>query len=213
MSVSTTDFAPVQSQRSSRHDHILNAAEACFIRSGLHRTTMQDIAKQAAMSAGNIYRYFESKEAIVLGMAVREQERGTAAVLASMHGSEDQRAILMDVYLRHFIRIPQSAAVIRVDLWGEVTRNPVMGALLRPVHESGRAWFTEMFAALATSPSCDPQALYRAVDVLLSGAIVQRATLTDYDPAPIEAQLNALLDLGLAGRLPGASQETKADLK
>jgi TetR/AcrR family transcriptional repressor of uid operon len=213
MSASTTIIASARNQRSSRHDHILDAAEACFVRSGLHRTTMVDIAKQAAMSAGNIYRYFDSKEAIVLGMAVREQERGTAAVLASMQASENPRAILMDVYLRHFICIPRSAAVIRVDMWGEVTRNPVMEALLRPVHDSGRAWFTEMFAALATSPSFNPQALYRAVDVLLCGAIVQRATLADYDPAPIEAQLNALLDLGLAGRLPVASQEWKAETR
>ena len=40
------------------------------------------------------------------------------------------------------------------------------------------------------------------MDVLLSGAVVQRATSADYDPAPIEAQLNALIDEGLAGRLP-----------
>jgi AcrR family transcriptional regulator len=211
MSTILVDVVEARGPRSSRHDLILDAAEACFIRSGLHRTTMQDIAKQAAMSAGNIYRYFDSKEAIVLGMAVREQERGSAAVLASAAESEDKRAILMDVYARHFIRIPRSAAVIRVDLWGEVTRNPEMAALLRPVHEGGRAWFTAMFAALATSPSCDPDALYCAVDVLLSGAIVQRATLADYDPVPIEAQLNALIDLGLAGRLPGASHERKAE--
>ena len=189
-------------RRSARHDHILDAAEICFIRAGLHRTTMQDIAREATMSAGNIYRYFDSKEAIVLGMAVREQQRGSAAVLASVEGLHDKRAILMEVYSRHFIRISRSAAVIRVDLWGEVTRNPVMADLLRPVHESGRAWFVETFKALATSRTCDPEALYRAVDVLLSGAVVQRATSADYDPAPIEAQLNALIDEGLAGRLP-----------
>lgn len=213
MSVAPGEVIDAKSRRSSRHDHILDAAEACFIRSGLHRTTMQDIAKEAAMSAGNIYRYFDSKEAIVLGMAVRERERGGAVVLASMQTSSDKRAVLMDVYGRYYLRLPQSAAVIRVDLWGEVTRNPVMAELMRPVHESGRAWFTKMFAELATSPSCDTQALYSAVDVLLSGAIVQRATMADYDPAPIEAQLNALLDLGLAGRLPGASQARKADTK
>ncbi|MET0220839.1 MAG: TetR/AcrR family transcriptional regulator [Tardiphaga sp.] len=212
MSMTLVDAVEAKRRRSSRHDLILDAAEACFIRSGLHRTTMQDIAKEAAMSAGNIYRYFDSKEAIVLGMAVREQERGSAAVLASAAESEDKRAILMDVYARHFIRLSRSAAVIRVDLWGEVTRNLKMAELLRPVHEGGRAWFTGMFTALATSRACDPEALYRAVDVLLSGAIVQRATLADYDPAPIEAQLNALIDLGLAGGLPGAAPERKAEL-
>ena len=202
MNTAVKEPSETAARRFARHDHILDAAEICFIRAGLHRTTMQDIAREAAMSAGNIYRYFDSKEAIVLGMAVREQERGSAAVLASMEGLQDKRAVLMDVCSRHFIRIPRSAAVIRVDLWGEVTRNPVMADLLRPVHESGRAWFVEIFKSLATSRTCDPGALYRAVDVVLSGAVVQRATLADYDPAPIEAQLNALIDEGLAGRLP-----------
>jgi hypothetical protein len=134
-------------------------------------------------------------------MALREQERG-AAVSISMEGIADKRTILMDIFSRHFIRLPRATALIRLELCAEVTRNPVMAELLRPTKESGRAWFIEVFATLATSPDCDPDALLRAVDVLLSGAVVQRAMLDDYDPAPIEAQLNALIDLGLAGRLP-----------
>jgi TetR/AcrR family transcriptional regulator, repressor for uid operon len=45
-----------------RRTRILDAAETCFVRSGFHRTTMQDVAAEAGMSAGNLYRYFPSKE-------------------------------------------------------------------------------------------------------------------------------------------------------
>src|SRR4051812_29463261 len=56
-----------------RHARILDAAERCFARSGFHRTTMQDVAAEASMSPGNLYRYFRSKEAIVVGLAERDR--------------------------------------------------------------------------------------------------------------------------------------------
>ena len=40
---------------------------------GFHRTTMQDVAREAGMSAGNLYRYFASKEALVSGMIERDR--------------------------------------------------------------------------------------------------------------------------------------------
>src|SRR5437868_12326467 len=40
----------------SRRALILDAFERCILRAGFHRTTMQDVAKEAAMSAGDLYR-------------------------------------------------------------------------------------------------------------------------------------------------------------
>ena len=42
---------------------------------GFHRTTMQDVAAEAGMSPGNLYRYFPSKDAIVAGLAERDRAR------------------------------------------------------------------------------------------------------------------------------------------
>lgn len=199
------------SRRSARHDHILGAAEACFIRNGFHRTTMQDIAREAAMSAGNIYRYFASKEDVVLGLARREQEKGSS-LLGSMDGVADRRAVMMQVIARHFTMISREAAVLRMDVWTETTRNPVMAEMLRPLAETGRVWFTETLASLATSPDCDPKALLASMDLLIMGAVVQRALLPEYDPAPVMAQLEVLIDMGLFGRLPVPAASTKRSI-
>ena len=43
--------------------------ERAFVRYGFHAATMQNVADEAGMSAGNLYRYFPSKEAIVEGLA------------------------------------------------------------------------------------------------------------------------------------------------
>ena len=56
-----------------RRGRIIQAAERAFVRHGFHATTMQHVAAEAAMSPGNLYRYFRSKEAIVQELCAREQ--------------------------------------------------------------------------------------------------------------------------------------------
>ena len=55
--------------RSDRRSEILDAAQRCFARTGFHQTSMQQVCSEAGMSAGNVYRYFPSKEAIIAGIA------------------------------------------------------------------------------------------------------------------------------------------------
>ena len=61
--------ANVQAQ-SDRRAEILAAAQRCFVRSGFHGASMQDICAEAGMSPGNLYRYFPSKEALIAGIAL-----------------------------------------------------------------------------------------------------------------------------------------------
>ena len=49
----------------ARRSQILDAAWTCFARKGYHQATMQDICQESGLSPGAIYRYFESKEAIL----------------------------------------------------------------------------------------------------------------------------------------------------
>jgi AcrR family transcriptional regulator len=74
----------------ARRQGILDAALACFARSGFHETTVEDIARETDVSHGVIYRYFESKDDIIHAVARRdrtarsrrfeEAERGRSAV-------------------------------------------------------------------------------------------------------------------------------------
>ena len=77
------DLAPDRTTRRAtrmpRGVRILEAAERAFVRNGFHATTMQHVADEAGMSAGNLYRYFPSKEAIVEGLCELDQaERAQA---------------------------------------------------------------------------------------------------------------------------------------
>ena len=48
-----------------RKAEILAGARAVFVRHGFERATMQEIADEVGLSAGAIYRYFPSKEALI----------------------------------------------------------------------------------------------------------------------------------------------------
>lgn len=49
----------------ARRQEILDAARRAFIARGFHATSMQQIAAESGVSAGNIYRYFPNKEALI----------------------------------------------------------------------------------------------------------------------------------------------------
>lgn len=48
-----------------RREAILDAALHCFVERGFYGTTIPEIAAKAAIAAGTIYHYFDSKEALV----------------------------------------------------------------------------------------------------------------------------------------------------
>lgn len=55
----------------AQRERILRAARHCFVESGFHAANMASIAETAGVSAGLIYRYFESKNAIILAIIER----------------------------------------------------------------------------------------------------------------------------------------------
>ncbi|MEU4312497.1 TetR/AcrR family transcriptional regulator [Nocardia sp. NPDC024068] len=52
-----------------RRQQILDAARVCFVRKGFHQTSMQDVFTESGLSAGAVYRYFKSKDDLVMALA------------------------------------------------------------------------------------------------------------------------------------------------
>lgn len=57
-----------------RSDEILDRIRSVFAAKGFDGASMQDLARAAGMSAGNFYRYFPSKNAIVEAMVQRDMD-------------------------------------------------------------------------------------------------------------------------------------------
>ena len=69
-------------RQSDRRLEILDAAQRCFVRSGFHGASMQEICTEAEMSPGNLYRYFPSKEALIAGICERNRAEAAESLLA-----------------------------------------------------------------------------------------------------------------------------------
>ena len=60
--------------RNVRREIILEATKKLFKKKSIFKISMRDIATEAGMSAGNIYFYFEDREAIVRELMIRDEK-------------------------------------------------------------------------------------------------------------------------------------------
>lgn len=78
-------------------ERILNAAEMCFIEDGFHSASMAKISKAAEMSAGLIYRYYESKNAIILAIIDRQLD-SMRDDFANLQSGNDFIVLITDLF-------------------------------------------------------------------------------------------------------------------
>lgn len=129
--------------------HIMNAASDRFRHYGYGKTTMAEIARDCSMSAGNLYRYFESKSDI--GAAVcacwfrnLEQTAENAVARDDLSPAEKLEAYVLAVCRRtldscletpHIREMVDFLTQEQLDLLNDHTR--LMSAIVRRIIEEG----------------------------------------------------------------------------
>lgn len=81
------------SRAAAQRERILAAAQKCFIERGFRAASMATIAQTAQMSPGLMYRYFSSKDAIVLAI-IERQLKESRIKIAELRESTDIAANL-----------------------------------------------------------------------------------------------------------------------
>ena len=122
----------------NRRNQVLEAAAVCFARSGFHGASMSEISKQAGMSAGHIYNYFDSKDAIIMAIVERESEYVTG-LLVDLQTRDDPLQAMIDDARRHIDETldPQPWHV-PLEMYAEASRNPLIAAKLQVHEENSR---------------------------------------------------------------------------
>lgn len=161
----------------ARRRQILQAAEACFRARGIHAATVAEIAAAASLSVGQIYRFFESKEAIVEAIA-KQQMKELLAVVAAVSSREDAAGAVRRLLARAFDRLCEpGAAALFIEVTAEASRNPRAAAI---VHERDRE-------------------IRDAISALL--AKTQRLDIADQSGCPVSSEMVCLALEGVATRL------------
>jgi AcrR family transcriptional regulator len=199
-----------------RRTRILDAAERCFVRAGFHRTTMQDVAAEAAMSPGNLYRYFPSKDAMAAGLAERDRA-AVAEDFARLVTAEDFADSFARLGRKHLEEEPREKAILCLEIWAEATRNAAFAEMTQAFdcELGGRmtSLFTEAQKRGAIAGEVDPGALALLVMTLANGLFVRRAVARDFDPHREITQFMAVIEAAFAGRIdlkPARGQSDEA---
>lgn len=191
----------------SRRQQILEAAQRCFAREGFHRTTMQDVVREARLSPGAIYRYFPSKAELVAAIADERHQREAALLEASALGedaSEDIRRAMRGFFEPLTEPGERETRRVGIQLWAEALRD----AQILPVVRRGVDLPRERLTALIRSGQTrgefrndlDADAVARAMIALFQGFVLQQAWDRRANIASYLEVLDALLD-GLRPRI------------
>ena len=198
--------------RDARRNEILAAAVACFARNGFHETTIQDIAREAGLSHGAIYRYFPSKEDMIEAASRRDPGARAMRFADAEAGRRPLDAIaqLLSSYIVADATLGSNAQ-LRVVVFGEGVRNP-------KVNESIRATWHEVLgligamvrggqAAGEIDAGLDPDAIALVVAALRDGLLIHQAIDPTVDAEACSQVVSALLH----GRFATPTGARKAD--
>jgi AcrR family transcriptional regulator len=190
-----------------RTHQLLEAAAACFVRRGFHRTTMDDIAREAGVSAGLIYRHFASKDDLIVAMVEQYQRDELARIIAAA------QAPTLAAALAHLFSPEGRAAdwraegLILAEIIAEALRNQRIEAVVRSNELAViDALVTLISAAQArgeADPTLDPVVTAEFLKALSDGLLLRLAFASPHEHAELDYS-RTTLDL-LYRRLLGSS--------
>lgn len=163
----------------ARREQILAAARRCFLRNGLHNTSMQDLIREAGLSVGAVYRYFKSKDEIInaisqtvagaLVVQLDELAARKLPLLEAVSGVLD----LIDRQLH-----PDGNFPLGLQVWSEAVLNPAIGTIVRnrylELREPFRAITRTAVERGELPPDTDVEAVAAVLFGLLPGYGLQR---------------------------------------
>jgi TetR/AcrR family transcriptional regulator, repressor for uid operon len=113
----------------AKRRQIVEAAIECFAKRGFHATTTAEICAAAGMSPGNLFHYFDSKDAIIQVIA-EEEQRETAAVFAQLDAADHVLDALLEMAEGAMnLAGDEVYARISIEVAAEATRNPKITAM------------------------------------------------------------------------------------
>lgn len=150
-----------------RRRQILDAAADVFARRGFHAASMAEIARSFGMSAGHIYNWFDSKEALIEALVERDMANFTAFVSAARDAQDPRPLLLQQADLRANELLDPARAALQVEILAEASRNPKIAAIVRRADATVRQGLSELLAK-PLRLCCKPPELAARIELLMS---------------------------------------------
>jgi TetR/AcrR family transcriptional regulator, transcriptional repressor of aconitase len=175
----------------ARRRQILSAALRCFARQGFHRTTMQDIFREADLSPGAVYSYFKGKDelvrSIIGAMMSFLAESGPLFSEPLPEGRlrrpGEALAELIERYQSFELGTTVERARIFPHLVGEQERDAQLNAVVRAGVGRVRGGFETLASAARergeAGPGVEPREVATIAVSLLQGLLIQLSVFGD----------------------------------
>jgi TetR/AcrR family transcriptional repressor of uid operon len=171
-----------------RRNEILDAARRCFVRSGFHGASMQEICAEAGMSPGNLYRYFASKEALIAGISERDRAE-VAAEFAAADLSQGVFKVIEALAEHHFSQRPDEQVLLCTEVMAQARRHPDIAAISQNFDRDVRQWLRTLLEQGVTrgdiAADVDLDGVITMLMIIADGVWWRRALQKDFDPASV----------------------------
>lgn len=162
-------------ERDARHrqrqEDIITAARRCFRQSGFHAASMAQLAGEAQLSVGQIYRYFTNKDAIIEQMVKRIIDDRMAEVVVNSHTPK------LPALLAWRQVTDEDDEALMLEVAAEATRNPRVASML--VEADSRMFDHAMQTLQQDYPQFSEEKVRACVEVLavmVEGTAFRRLT-------------------------------------
>ncbi len=195
--------------------HILSSAERCFARAGFHRTTMQDIAREAQMSPGNLYRYFPSKAEMVQGLVMRDRAMMNERI-EKFRNASDFRSGFLQLCRSFICDEPVERVVLWIEIWIESVHNPTIAEVVTrcdaEIFMQINTIYQEAMLNGHLPKTFNLAAFHQLIMSVSNGLHAQRCLDPDFDGEWALSMMGALFDAVVSGALalPSKSARDKA---
>lgn len=181
----------------SRRQQILDAACDCVRQAGFHGASMAEIAKAAGLSVGQIYRYFENKEAITAAIVAQD----LAEMREKFAELESQPGDLLEVMTGHMPEAldkcydPRRAALV-LEVLAEAARNPKVATIVRAADAQERGLAATMLERSRKPEWSDAEFEARAemIGVMFDGLVMRSVNNPDADRQALAKVFRATLE-------------------
>jgi AcrR family transcriptional regulator len=170
---------------------------------------MQDVIKEAGLSVGAFYRYFDSKASLIKAIASEKISvvQATAEHLLRQDPAPPVLVVIDDLLRQIDINLTDDGTVrIAVQVWGEAVHDPQFAALISEIY--GRIRGNAVALARRAqengqvSAGADATAIGSAIFGLIQGYILQRVLIGQVDRESYVSGIGALMGAGREDRPP-----------
>lgn len=128
----------------ARRQEIIEAARACFLRSGFHQTTTDEICHEASITPGGLYHYFGSKDELIAAVVEYSAKAATERMRTLIAEADDAESAFRQV-AGFFFDAMQDTDIdnvtrLEIEIWAEALMNDDLATTGRTAWKLRQDW-------------------------------------------------------------------------